>query len=56
MFETPATELCSGLEYNIIGIDPKNEPVDGGWREDDTDYYCDATRTPTRRASRMITT
>ncbi|POM61835.1 Cell 5A endo-1,4-betaglucanase, partial [Phytophthora palmivora] len=42
MFETLATELCSDLEYNIIGIDLKNEPVGGCWPEDDTDEYCDA--------------
>lgn len=42
MFETLATELCSELEYNIIGIDLKNEPVGGCWPEDDTDEYCNA--------------
>ncbi|EGZ21858.1 cellulase-7, endo-1,4-beta-glucanase [Phytophthora sojae] len=42
MYETLATELCSDLEYNIIGIDLKNEPVGGCWPEDDTDDYCDA--------------
>jgi endoglucanase len=42
MFETLATELCSDLEYNIIGIDLKNEPVGGCWPEDDTDDYCDS--------------
>ncbi|KAH7487992.1 hypothetical protein PRIC1_007899 [Phytophthora ramorum] len=42
MFETLATELCTDLEYNIIGIDLKNEPVGGCWPEDDTDAYCDS--------------
>ncbi|RLN57976.1 hypothetical protein BBJ29_007646 [Phytophthora kernoviae] len=41
MFETLATELCSDLEYNIVGIDLKNEPVGGCWPEDDTDAYCE---------------
>ncbi|CAH0493665.1 unnamed protein product [Peronospora farinosa] len=41
MFETLAMELCSDLEYNIIGIDLKNEPVGGCWPEDDTEAYCD---------------
>lgn len=42
MFETIASELCSDLEYNIIGIDLKNEPVGGCWPADDTDKYCDS--------------
>ncbi|GMF11068.1 unnamed protein product [Phytophthora lilii] len=42
MYETLATELCSDLEYNIIGIDLKNEPVGGCWPEDDSDAYCDS--------------
>lgn len=42
MYETLATELCSDLEYNIIGIDLKNEPVGGCWPEDDSDSYCDS--------------
>ncbi|TDH72427.1 uncharacterized protein CCR75_003281 [Bremia lactucae] len=41
MFETLATELCSDLEYNIVGIDLKNEPVGGCWPADDTESYCD---------------
>ncbi|KAI9913858.1 hypothetical protein PsorP6_006118 [Peronosclerospora sorghi] len=43
MFETLATELCSDLEYNIIGIDLKNEPVGGCWPASDKDDYCDPT-------------
>ncbi|CAH0476088.1 unnamed protein product [Peronospora belbahrii] len=42
MFETLAMELCSDLEYNIIGIDLKNEPVGGCWPENDSDVYCDS--------------
>ncbi|RLN43958.1 hypothetical protein BBJ28_00023654 [Nothophytophthora sp. Chile5] len=42
MYETLASELCSDLEYNIIGIDLKNEPVGGCWPEDDSDDYCDS--------------
>ncbi|CAI5739772.1 unnamed protein product [Hyaloperonospora brassicae] len=41
MFETLAAELCSDLEYNIVGIDLKNEPVGGCWPKDDSDKYCD---------------
>ncbi|EEY56353.1 cell 5A endo-1,4-betaglucanase [Phytophthora infestans T30-4] len=42
MFETLASELCTDLEYNIIGIDLKNEPVGGCWPADDTDEYCES--------------
>ncbi|CEG36913.1 cell 5a endo--betaglucanase [Plasmopara halstedii] len=41
MFETLASELCGDLQYNIFGIDLKNEPVGGCWPESDTDEYCD---------------
>lgn len=42
MFQTLATELCNDLQYNIIGIDIKNEPVGGCWPADDADAYCPA--------------
>jgi len=40
MYETLATELCTDTEYNIVGIDIKNEPVGGCWPADDADDYC----------------
>lgn len=44
MYQTLATELCNDLQYNIIGIDLKNEPVGGCWPEKDTDAYCPAAK------------
>lgn len=40
MYQTLATELCNDLQYNIIGIDLKNEPVGGCWPASDSDAYC----------------
>ncbi|DBA03026.1 TPA: hypothetical protein N0F65_003214 [Lagenidium giganteum] len=40
MFKTLTKGLCDDLQYNIIGIDIKNEPVGGCWPADDKDDYC----------------
>lgn len=40
MYKTLASELCNDVEYNIVGIDIKNEPVGGCWPADDSDDYC----------------
>jgi endoglucanase len=53
MFKKLATSLCNEQHYNIIGIDIKNEPVDGCWPAKDTDDYCPLERNWPRAVERI---
>lgn len=44
MFKLMTSELCNDLQYNIIGVDIKNEPVGGCWPKKDSDGTCPSSK------------
>lgn len=52
-FQRLAKRLCNHRHYNIIGIDIKNEPIDGCWPAEDADPSCAAANNWPRAVERF---